>query len=507
MRYACTCVQGSHQLGKYRLIIELAQGGMGCVYLAVQQGLAGFNKLAVVKELKPSLAEEHGFLEMFLDEARLSARLNHPNVVQTNDVAIDQGRAYIAMEYLDGQSLVRMRARLTRAGMLPLAMHLRILAEACHGLHHAHELRDFDGTPLGVVHRDVSPHNVFVTYDGQVKLMDFGVAKALSSSHETTAGVVKGKVAYMAPEQVAGDPVDRRADVFSVGVMIWEAVANKRMWDQMRVETIIARIMVGDIPRIVEAAPGAPPKLVALIDRATARRPEDRHPDVEALRVELEACIADLGGGEPSVLRELGRAMADAFAQERAQINEAVQTQLRVAAAASPSQSVTVVALAQPPTGSFGALPATGPISTSSPNALPRLVQPLDVAGGSGKTAASMALAASRPPPAAAPQPKTGLFAALGVLAIVLLAGAAIGVRQLVVARHAPEETNADPTATGTATATATTTATATPTPTPTPQADAGPTRPPATARPTGPAVHRPPGKKGGGPDDDDVGF
>src|SRR4051812_43233981 len=167
---------------------------MGCVYLAVAQGPAGFSKLAVIKELKPALLEEPGFLEMFLDEARLCARLNHPNVVQTNEVNVDAGRAWLAMEYLDGQSLVRLRARLAREGKLPIAMHLRVIAEACHGLHYAHELADFDGTPLGVVHRDVSPHNVFVTYDGHVKIVDFGVAKALGASHETTAGVMKGKV-------------------------------------------------------------------------------------------------------------------------------------------------------------------------------------------------------------------------------------------------------------------------------------------------------------------------
>ncbi|HEY8074590.1 MAG TPA: hypothetical protein VIF62_10775, partial [Labilithrix sp.] len=267
-----------------------------------------------------------------------------------------------------------------------------------------------------------------------------------------------------------------------------------------------ARIMAGDIPRIAEASPGAPPNLVALVDRATAKRPEDRHPDVESLRVELEACIADLGGADPSVMRELGRLMADAFAQERAQINDAVQAQLRAAATAS---SVTVVALAQPKTGSFGTLPATSPISTSAPHALPTLVQPLDAGGGTGKTAASMALAASHPPPANAPRSKSGVAGALLVVAIVLLAGAAIGVRQLVVARHAPEDPNGEPSATATAIPTAT--PTATPTPTPTTTTTATPTAKPDAGRvstPRGPAVHHPPGKKGGGgQDDDEVGF
>jgi serine/threonine-protein kinase len=399
-------------LGKYRLIIELAQGGMGCVYLAVAQGPAGFSKLSVIKELKPELLEEPGFLAMFLDEARLSARLNHPNVVQTNEVSVDAGRAWLAMEYLDGQSLVRLRARLTREKKLPLAVHLRVIAESCHGLHYAHELRDFDGTPLGVVHRDVSPHNVFVTYDGHVKILDFGVAKALGASHETTAGVMKGKVAYMAPEQVMGDPLDRRADVFSVGVMLWEAVAGKRMWDQLRVETIIARLMAGEIPSLAEAAPNAPPRLRALVDRAMARRPEDRFATIEMLRVELEACIAELG--EAMSVRDLGRVMAEAFAPERAQVNEAVQGQLRMLQG-GPVSIMTLPMTAM--SGSFGAM-----------QQLPTIAGPLEKQGGTGKTAASMATVASHPPP---PQPaKVGSVAVIAILGVMLLVGSGIGIRQ-----------------------------------------------------------------------------
>ena len=318
----------SLQLGKYRLIIELAQGGMGNVYLAVAQGPAGFSKLSVIKELKPSLLEEPGFLEMFLDEARLSARLSHPNVVQTNEASVEGGRAFLAMEYLDGQSLVRVRSRLIKQQKLPLGVQLRIVAEACRGLEYAHTLRDFDGTPLDVVHRDVSPHNIFVTYDGQVKIVDFGVAKALSSNHETTVGVMKGKVPYMAPEQVKGAEMDQRVDVFALGVILWEAIANRRIWEQQRTETVIARLMAQDVPRLADAVPSTPPRLLALVDRATAAAPEARFPTAEALRVELEAYLHEAQDGHHQSLRELGAVMAEAFANERAQVSAAVTEQL-----------------------------------------------------------------------------------------------------------------------------------------------------------------------------------
>src|ERR1700722_16531169 len=172
-------------LGKYRLIAELGHGGMAEGYLAVAGGPAGFNKLVVIKQIRPQLAEDPEFLGMFLDEARLAARLSHPHVVQTNEVGQEGERYFIAMEYLEGQPLNRIVHRLQKSGGLPLALHLKIVGDALLGLHHAHELVDYDGTPLSVVHRDVTSHNVFVTYDGQVKVVDFGIAKALNSSTET----------------------------------------------------------------------------------------------------------------------------------------------------------------------------------------------------------------------------------------------------------------------------------------------------------------------------------
>src|ERR1700760_1905309 len=189
-------------LGKYQLIAEIARGGMGIVYLAMVQGPGGFHKLVVVKELNPSVVEEPAFLTMFLDEARLAARLSHPNIVQTNEVGHEGQRYFMAMEYLDGRGLDHVRRRSRTAGFgLTLHMHLRVICDVLAGMDYAHELADFDGTPLHIVHRDASPQNVFLTFDGQVKLLDFGIAKAADSMHETITGVVKGKVSYMSPEQ------------------------------------------------------------------------------------------------------------------------------------------------------------------------------------------------------------------------------------------------------------------------------------------------------------------
>ena len=341
---------------------------MGNVYLAVAQGPAGFTKMSVIKELKPSLLEEEGFLEMFLDEARLCARLNHPNVVQTNEVNVENGRAFLAMEYLDGQSLLRVRSRLGREAKLWLGAHVRVLAEACSGLHYAHELCDLDGMPLGVVHRDVSPHNVFVTYDGQVKLVDFGVAKAMSQSHETHVGVVKGKIPYMAPEHARSEPVDRRADIFVIGVLLWEAAAGKRMWTGHRSEGILRRLATNDIPPLLEAAPEVDMRLANIIARATAAFPEARYPTADLLRRDLEGWLATQSRGGHGALRELGEEMTRAFAKERAEVSAAVTQQiqlLREAAAEGRSWSVGLVRLND--AASSGSFPSGSQRSQSQP--------------------------------------------------------------------------------------------------------------------------------------------
>jgi serine/threonine protein kinase len=310
---------------KYRLIAEIGRGGMADVFLAVVQGPAGFNKLVVIKKARAELAQDPDFLAMFLDEARLAARLSHPNVVQTHEVGQEDDRYFIAMEYLDGQPLNRVRARLGAA--FRVAMQVRVLADVLAGLHHAHELADFDGTPLGVVHRDATPQNVFVTYDGVVKVVDFGIAKAVDSSAETRTGVVKGKVTYMAPEQARGDKVDRRTDIFAVGVMLWEGIVGRRMWKGTPDIAVVHALVHGTVPPLREAAPDVSPELAAIVERALSPNREDRWSTALELEKVLLAWLA--ASGDNPTARDVGHFVAEKFADDRSKVKSLIESQLR----------------------------------------------------------------------------------------------------------------------------------------------------------------------------------
>ncbi|HEU4412724.1 MAG TPA: serine/threonine-protein kinase [Polyangiaceae bacterium] len=324
-------------LGKYRLLAKLGEGGMANVHLAVASGPVGFHKLLVVKQVRTALVDEPDVLEMFFDEARLAARLNHPNVVQTLEVnATPEGWPFIAMEYLDGQPFHRILGRLgvgpTRYANLPL--YVRTIAEACEGLHYAHELSDYNGAPLNIVHRDVSPHNIFVTYEGQVKLVDFGVAKAVTSAALTRTGALKGKVPYMAPEQASGAEVDRRADVFAMGVVLWNVLSDTRLWQGLSELVVLQHLVGGRIPSADEALPTAPAELRAVVNRALAVRPRDRYQTAAEMRRDLEKYLQ--GTGASLTPREVGDYIATYFAEERASLRALVDARLREAANQGP---------------------------------------------------------------------------------------------------------------------------------------------------------------------------
>jgi eukaryotic-like serine/threonine-protein kinase len=314
------------ELGKYRLVAELARGGMGIVHLAVSQGAGGFNKLLVVKELKPELAGEDGYVTMFLDEARLAARLTHPNIVQTIEVGSEADRHFMVMEFLDGRSLHRTIRRFREQGGFPVAAHLRLIAESLLGLQYAHDLRDFDGQPLGIVHRDVSPLNLFVTFDGQAKVLDFGIAKSIDSSQETKTGVLKGRVAYMAPEQALCLRVDGRADVYSAGVMLWEAAAGRRLWPKMNDVEILSKLLREGPPRLRDVRPDAPEDLEAICTRAMERRPEDRYASASAMLEDLETHLATRH--DAISVRAVGPLVGRAFAEERRRMSLLIEETL-----------------------------------------------------------------------------------------------------------------------------------------------------------------------------------
>ena len=318
----------SLQRGKYRLIAEIGRGGMAEVYLALLQGDLGFNKLVVLKQIREDMADDPELLGMFLDEARLAARLRHPNVVETHEVAQENGHTFMAMEYLEGQPLHRIFQRVQRTGGLELSSHLRILADLLGGVHHAHELRDWDDSPLGVVHRDVTPQNVFVTYTGVVKLVDFGIAKVKDAQTHTRAGIVKGKIAYLAPEQARREDLDRRVDIFAVGVMLWEAMTKTRPWKGKSDQHILERLMAGQFPSARAANADITPELEAILARALAPEREDRY----ATAAEFQTAIEDYleQRGERVDMRELGKALAHQFAEDRELIHARMEEALRV---------------------------------------------------------------------------------------------------------------------------------------------------------------------------------
>ena len=312
---------------KYRPILEIGQGGMSRVYLALVRGPGDFNKLQVIKRLLPTLAADPEFLEMFLEEARLSARLNHANIVQINEIGFDGVHHFMAMEYLEGQTLDAVVRASAKRGGLPLAMHLRIVADACAGLHYAHDLTDIDGKPLNIVHRDVSPHNVFVTYAGQIKVLDFGIAKAADSSHHTRTGVVKGKCAYMAPEQFRQEGIDRRADIFALGVMTWQAATRTRLWKGLTDIEIFHRLATGEIPSPLSIDPSMPTGLVAICERALAPNRDQRFGTAQELGEAIEAYLGTLPDVPSS--RETGRFISDLFAENRAKVKSAIEAERR----------------------------------------------------------------------------------------------------------------------------------------------------------------------------------
>ena len=292
--------------GKYHIFATLGRGGMADVYLSVARGPIGFNKLVVVKRLRAQLADELAFREMFLDEARLAARLNHPNIVNTYEVGEHKDSYFIAMEYLEGQPLNKVLKDSIR-GRVPLsyAICARIAADGLSGLHYAHELTNYDGRPLKIIHRDISPHNLFVTYEGQIKVVDFGIAKAALSSTETEAGVLKGKVAYMAPEQAIGAGIDCRADVFSMGIVLWELVARRRLFQGDNAAVTLHKLMNEPIPNVASVVPSVPAKLDAIIAKALSKDADDRYSSALEFRRALEEFIAMSGDSpRPDVIAE-----------------------------------------------------------------------------------------------------------------------------------------------------------------------------------------------------------
>ncbi|HET9834062.1 MAG TPA: serine/threonine-protein kinase, partial [Vicinamibacterales bacterium] len=275
---------------RYQLLATLGRGGMADIYLAVARRSLGFSKLVVLKHLR-SYDDDQRTRDMFLDEARLAARLSHPNIVDTYDVGLDGDAHFIAMEYLEGQSLSRI-LRAVHHGQVSATAWARIVADALRGLHYAHELCDYDGMPLEIVHRDISPPNIFVTYGGEIKIVDFGIAKATLNSFHTEPGVFKGKIGYMAPEQVNGGVVDRRADIFSMGIVLWESLVGRRLLEG-GIRHFLETEGSSPLPTVISVKPDVDPRLSRIVERALAIDPRDRYATAAEMGEAVEAFLFD----------------------------------------------------------------------------------------------------------------------------------------------------------------------------------------------------------------------
>ncbi len=316
------------RLGRYELVAKIAEGGMATVFVArVARGVEPSedrSDAVAIKMIRDEFARNDDFLTMFEDEARIVSRLCHPNIVRTREFGSEGGRVFIAMDLLLGQSLWNVweacRARRRRLRYDVIAW---IGARVADGLHHAHEMVDEDGGRLDIVHRDVNATNVFVTYDGDVKVIDFGLAKAANRASRTAAGIIKGKIAYMAPEQSVGAPVDRRTDVFALGATLWELSCDRRLFKHADETETLRRVHAADIPDPRRLIDGFPPALWRVLERALAREKDHRYATAAELARDLDAFARGVGTVDQQTVADTMRELfADDHSRPAARIAE-----------------------------------------------------------------------------------------------------------------------------------------------------------------------------------------
>ena len=306
--------------GRYQLLGLLGQGGMGRLYIAERRGIQGFVKIVALKRIQPHLADSKQLREMFLNEARIAARLEHPNIVATYELGEVDGKYFISMEYLPGEDLSAIIAGCQDSRM-PIDIAAALTQQAAQGLHYAHEARDGQGRPIGLVHRDVSPRNIFVTYHGVVKLLDFGVVRG-PERQKSIPGVFKGKYGYCAPEQIEGRPVDRRTDVFCLGIALWECLTGARLFDASTDAATIDAVRSRPIEPPSALRPEVPQELDAITVRALARDPERRFKTAHDMSEELDRFLT--GQEDRPTSKSVGRWMESIFGAERASLKKAV---------------------------------------------------------------------------------------------------------------------------------------------------------------------------------------
>jgi len=343
-------MSSSTRFGKYDLLALLATGGMAEIWLARVSGMAGFEKLVVIKRLLDKLAIDPEYVEMFLDEARINARLTHSNIVQVLELGQVEGKYFMAMEFVPGLSVSQVGKRATKQlGTVPQEVACGIIAQACSGLHYAHDKTMPDGSPLNIVHRDVSPQNLIVTYEGLVKVLDFGIAKADHRQSQTRTGLVKGKFSYMSPEQCLGQGLDRRSDVFALGIVLFELCTARRLFKRGSTYETYTAITKADVPSPRKLNPQVSEGVEAVILRALALKPDDRYATADAMQDALEDAMrkASLRG----TATDLAKFMNDKFAAEEAEqrrlISQALRGELGSAEEAAQVSPVAAAAAAE----------------------------------------------------------------------------------------------------------------------------------------------------------------
>jgi len=282
------------EFGAYQIVRHIGGGGMAQIYLAKTRGLAGFEKYLALKVINTDLADDGRFIQMLIDEAKLTVGLNHVNIAQVFDLGKAGGIYYIAMEFVDGIDVLELVNGLHSMGeKVAIEAAAYIGMQISNGLHYAHSRKDLEGYPLNIVHRDISPQNILVSWEGEVKLVDFGIAKAAGLQSKTQAGMIKGKVHYMAPEQARGKPADLRSDIFSTGIVIWEMLTSKMVYSGENIKLLVEQVRKAAIPPPSTYRPEVTPELDAIVMKAMSRRPDDRYQSAHLLLVQLTQYLSD----------------------------------------------------------------------------------------------------------------------------------------------------------------------------------------------------------------------
>ncbi len=330
----------SQKMGKYLLLDRIAVGGMAEVFRGKIIGEQGFEKPVVIKKMLPHLAVDPAMMEQFVDEAKLAAHFQHENIVHIYDFGESDGDYFIAMEYLAGKDLELVFNRLIQTGQkMPLGHILRITAKICKGLEYAHNLKDLSGKPLNFIHRDISPRNIFITYEGKIKILDFGIAKTESQTGQTQVGTIKGKVAYMSPEQAASQTIDQRSDLYAVGILLYEMVTGERMYNGDTYQ-MLSKVATADFVAAEKIAPNQPEQIYDILNRALAKQPGQRYQTCRQMRDDIKTLLHS----QPlqSSADDLAKFMLALFATEYAKDQQVVRQVLNAPLNHSDSVSTTL---------------------------------------------------------------------------------------------------------------------------------------------------------------------